>query len=166
MKNFLIIISLLALTIEKTTAQCKSKYDISSDMVGECKTVESCTGAAISSDCSQGLICCVPDIKPVYAESSLISLQTFLKIVGDTERNTELYYHFADSLVSAEITNNFQLAAYLSQLIGETNYFKSIESTQTEKDIDPAIGNNKTGDGLIFRGRGGILLRGKNNYFL
>ncbi len=165
MKN-LISILILALLLDDVISLCRSKFDLTSDMVGTCMTIESCTGAAITSDCGQGLICCVSDVKPDYNENSLISQETFLKIVGNTQRNAELYYHFAASLESAEIKNEFQLAAYLSQLIGETDYFRSIESTQVEKDIDPTIGNNKTGDGLTFRGRGGILLRGKNNYFL
>ena len=145
--------------------ECQSKLDSSSDMKGTCSDLDSCTGAVIGSDCSNGLVCCVKDEAPESRTgNSLLTKDIFLKIVGDTPRNNELYYYLTESFDFADIKNEFQIAAYVSQLMGETQNFKKIESTQIEKDFNSAIGNNNTGDGTKFRGRGGILLRGKNNY--
>lgn len=150
-----------------TPAQlCKNKYD-ESDMSGNCGAIETCTGAAVeSNDCTSGQICCVPDVKPAYKSNTLLSQESFLRIAGNTSRNAEMYYYFIESLNGAEIKTKFQIAAYLSQLIGETDYFKKIDSARPEKDVDQTIGNNGTGDGVFYRGRGCVLLRGKNNYFL
>lgn len=96
----------------------------------------------------------------------LLTKEMFLNVVGNTTRNNEMYYYLTESFTFADIKSEYQIAAYLAQLIGETDYFRAIESTQHETDFNPQLGNNQTGDGVKFRGRGGILLRGKNNYFL
>ena len=77
-----------------------------------------------------------------------------------------MYFYFVESLAYAQIQSEFQLAAYLAQLVGETDYFKAIDSSQAESDFDSQLGNNQTGDGVKFRGRGAILLRGRTNYYL
>jgi predicted chitinase len=50
--------------------------------------------------------------------------------------------------------------------MGETNYFKELESKVNDPDFNEDLGNNATRDGSNFRGRGGIWLRGKTNYIL
>jgi len=132
-----------------------------------CSMVSDCKGAAFSTyDCPVLQICCVQDPYSSSATSSIITKAIFLKIAGNTTRNDWIYNYFSESMPLAEINDENRAAAYLSQLIGETDYFKSIESSRPEKDIDTSIGNNKSGDGSLYRGRGGILLRGRTNYEL
>ena len=64
----------------------------------------------------------------------------------------------------AKINNPLRLSAYLSTLIGESDYFKDLESKVNDNDND--FGNQNVGDGLLYRGRGAILIRGKDNYIL
>ena len=155
------------INILKFSKACASKFDTDSDLKGSCLKFDYCTGGVIaSSDCSRDLSCCVDDKKLPYAANRLLTKEIFLKIAGNTTRNDAMYYYVVESMERASIENEYQIAAYLSQLIGETKFFKSIESITKEQDEDPMIGNNQTGDGLKFRGRGGILLRGKNNYAL
>ncbi len=91
-----------------------------------------------------GQTCCIDDIKASdVSESKLISRELFLKIAGNTTRNQALYNFFVESMVDANITTVFQAAAYLSQLLGESKYFKSIESLQIENDYDARLGNNQ-----------------------
>lgn len=148
---------------------CFSKYDHNKDMIGVCQNVDSCTGAAISGNCSlPNHVCCVPEpVEPIEEKSNnIITKARFLKIVGDTIRNRAIYRYFTESLDLAGITTEYQIAAYLSQLISETDYFKKIESTIIENDNNSIIGNNQVNDGTAFRGRGGILLRGRTAYDL
>ncbi len=113
--------------------------------------------------------CCVPDNKlnsKTRSSHHLLTKEIFLKVVGDTTRNEAIYYFVVESLDIAKIETEYQIAAYLSQLIGETKFFEFIESSVLEKDDNYLIGNNQTGDGTKFRGRGGIMLRGRDNYEL
>ena len=135
---------------------------------GTCKSVAECSGAALKGNCLNSFVCCIPDLKPPLnvPENPLISKRTFLKLVGDTVRNSALYNHFAQSLIDAEAFNQYRAAAYFATLVGETNYFKELESKVDDPDFNADLGNNATADGSIFRGRGGIWLRGKTNYIL
>jgi len=137
-------------------------------LLGTCIKLDYCTGGVIASNnCSTGLACCVKDIDlPVASRVAhqILTKKIFLEIVGDTTRNEAIYHYVVESLGRAEIVTEYQIAAYLSQLIGETNFFRQIESSILEKDFNEVIGNNQTGDGKRFRGRGGILLRGRDNY--
>ena len=55
---------------------------------------------------------------------------------------------------------------YLATLIGESNYFRDLESRIIDADFNADFGNNATTDGTVYQGRGAILIRGKNNYAL
>lgn len=135
-------------------------------MVGVCKNVSLCTGAAIAGNCSlSSHICCVPE-PAMSLSSEFISVDTFLNVTGDTVRNRAIYPYFIDSLIAANITSLYQIAAYLSQVIDETDYFIKIDSLIIEKDVNQVIGINQLPDDIIFRGRGGILLKGRNTYNL
>ncbi len=147
-------------------SKCRSKYE--NYMIGECKEIDECTGASVQGDCNNNsYTCCIEEIGLGYIkESSLISKNLFLKMTGKSKRNEALYNHFVISLEDARIRTSYQAAAYLSQLLGETKLFKYIESTQLENDYNIQLGNNQVGDGIKYRGRGSILLRGKLNYIL
>ena len=160
------VIVVLCKTIKSQT-NCNNDYGLKR-YNGTCKSVEECTGAALKGNCLNSFVCCIPDIKPPpnVPENSFVNKRTFLKLVGDTVRNSALYNHFAQSLIDAEINNQYRAAAYFATLAGETNYFKELESRVDDPDFNADLGNNATADGSIFRGRGGIWLRGKTNYIL
>ncbi len=161
----LLLEALFVLT-QCTSEPCKSEFDINSKLIGICKIVDQCAGAALKSNCStDGHVCCVSDNNPPKkVPHKIITEAIFLKISGKTDRNKALYPYFVESLDVAGIKTEFQIAAYLSQLIHETEYFRKIESTIFEKDENQLLGNNQVGDGILFRGRGGILLRGRSLY--
>ena len=154
---YLISLLYLATLTNAQNLKCVGKYELT--MIGDCMLVDDCTGAAVEGNCStSGFICCIAESSPPpdKAENKIITKDIFLKIAGNTKRNQAIYNYFVESLEMANITTEYQAAAYLSQLIGESKYFKSMESS----------GYNLTGDSLKFRGRGAILLRGKTNYEL
>ena len=146
---------------------CNNLYGSSTKLTGDCSLIYNCKGAAfVTTGCPNPQICCVQDTSSSSSTNSKITKAIFLKIAGNTARNDWIYNYFSESMILAEIDNEYKAAAYLSQLIGDTDYFKSIEAIRPEKDNDLSIGNNKTGDGSLYRGRGGILLRGRLNYEL
>ena len=137
---------------------------------GNCSLVDECKGAALIGTCSKSLLCCIEDTSS-KSSSNIITKEIFLKVAGNTSRNEWLYGHFVDSLSPILKNGNTgqninRAAAYLSQILGETNFFRFIESPTSEKDLDINIGNNRSGDGSLYRGRGAILLRGRLNYRL
>lgn len=145
---------------------CTSLYG-RTKYIGNCLKVSDCTGAALIGNCADSTqICCISDSKASKVENILISKKTFLDVFGNNSRNEELYYHFAESMKDAKIDDKYKTAAYLSQVAGETNNFMLLESKNSENDIDSNIGNNQTGDGSLYRGRGGIYLKGRLNYEL
>ncbi len=162
-----LIVSLALCKTIKSQTNCNNDYGLTR-YNGTCKSVEECSGAALIGNCLNSFVCCITDIKspPNITENPLISKKLFLKLFGDTERNAALYNHFAQSLIDAEINNQYRAAAFLATLMGETNYFKELESKVNDPDFNADLGNNATRDGSNFRGRGGIWLRGKTNYIL
>lgn len=159
--TFLIIFSFIV-TIN---SKCTNLYG-KNHLDGTCQVISECKGAAFIGNCVNKKICCVPEDKIVKSTNSIISKELFLKIVGDTPRNDWLYDYFSDSMNQAEINSKYKAAAYLSQLIDETNNFENLESIYPEYDKDSSIGNDEFEDGSIYRGRGAIYLRGKLNYKL
>ncbi|CAF0704553.1 unnamed protein product [Brachionus calyciflorus] len=164
----LIFIFLIESSKTQTTSprpKCKTTYG--SPLDGECKLVDECTGAAMKGNCANNLICCVPDIAKTVAENSFIKKSLFLKYVNNTARNNALYGFFVESMTSAGVGGNiYKAAAYFAQLVGESNYFRNLESGVIDSDTNADFGNNQTGDGSNFQGRGAILLRGRSNYQL
>lgn len=135
-------------------------------MIGQCSSVNECTGAAVVGNCTN-MICCVPDTGKLPNEQNMIlTEEVFFNIVSNTTRNRVIYKYVVQSLTLAGVSTKYQIAAYLSQIVGETQEFEVIESPNRDKDQDSNIGNNKTNDGTVYRGRGGILVRGKTNYNL
>ena len=142
---------------------CKSEF---ANYEGTCLAVDRCKGAALPGNCAnKNTVCCVNDVQSTKTgEDKWISRDIFYKIVGETERNKALYGYFYESMGLAQISNEYQAAAYLSQLAGETDNFKTMVSPKLEKDFNDDIGNNQANDGFRYKGRGAILLRGRGNY--
>lgn len=153
-------------TTTQAALVCFNSYGSGTKLEGFCIQVTDCKGAALIGNCTSSQICCIRDSTSSTSTSKIITKSIFLKIAGNTARNDWLYNYFSESMINAQINTENRAAAYLSQLIGETDYFKSIESIKPEKDYDLGIGNNEAGAGSLYRGRGGILLRGKLNYQL
>ena len=163
----LIIFCILILFVSVKSQSCFNDYG-KQKFNGTCSFVDNCEGAALKGNCGNSLICCIKDIEnvPNIPENSLIKKSLFLKLVGNTPRNEKLYYFFIRSMESSEIFNQYKVGAYFSTLIGESNYFKDFESKFDDPDFNSDLGNNATGDGTLYRGRGAILVRGKTNYIL
>ncbi|RNA15112.1 collagen alpha-1(XII) chain-like [Brachionus plicatilis] len=172
--NKILIIQIILIYLKNVYSQsstsrpleCLSKYG--NPLEGKCMLVDNCTGAALDGNCGSGLICCIPDKAPLnIAENGFITKALFFKIVGKTLRTEALYGYFVQSLQEADADSKiYKAAAFLSQLIGESNFFKNLESRVIDSDFNINLGNNATGDGTFYQGRGAILLRGKSNYFL
>jgi len=160
---FIIIeITLLSKTAKSEQVKCSNSFG-KNKLNGTCSLVDVCQGAALIAnlDCSPKEICCLVD-KNSTSTNRFISKEIFLKVTGNTSRNDWLYGHFSDSLDAAEINTEYRASAYLSQLLGETDFFRLIESDKPEKYVSRDIED----EGSIYRGRGAILLRGKSNYEL
>lgn len=164
------LLGILSLTMAQS---CTNRYGSSN--TGQCLGVDECRGAALVASANQcanrNHICCVSDTNPKPSVPSGIKLTKpmFMKLVGNSARNEYLYDYVAASMSSAGLltgsNSNYKIAAYLSQIVGETNYLRNLESTVTDdRDSDAFLGNNQPGDGTRFMGRGGILLRGRENY--
>jgi hypothetical protein len=154
---------------------CLNAYG-SEEIWGVCKRVENCLGAAFhpSFRCNDyQSICCIDDKDPpILAEDPQLTKLIFLKIVGDTPRNAAMYSYFVESLQLANLTTTSwrwraeKKCAYLSQVVGETKSFEKLESGKPDADVDEDLGNTEIGDGSLWQGRGGIMVRGKNAYEL
>ncbi len=144
---------------------CTNEYG-SAKHSGICMPVDQCTGAALIGNCTDS-ICCIedtPNSNPY--PNSIIKKELFLKLAGNTPRNNYLYSYFAEGLELSQINTPYRAAAYFATLLSETNYFRDLESKSNDADINIELGNNQTGDGKLYRGRGAILLKGKTNYIL
>ena len=166
--SILLLIISIANKINSQVITCENEYG-KNKIQGECISVDDCAGAALKGNCPNSIsnvVCCIREAALNIAENSLINKKMFLKLAGNTTRNSFLYNYFVESMNRASINNQYRAAAYFANLIGESNYFKDLESKITDPDIISELGNDATGDGSNFRGRGAILVRGKQNYML
>lgn len=168
----LLFLNLILIFLENVHLQpsCLNDYG-RNNYRGVCMDVNDCTGAALSGNCTSGnnqntLVCCIQDTSLTINEHSLITKSLFLKLVGNTTRNNAMYNYFVESMNLANISNEYRAAAYFATLVGESGYFRMLESSVADNDYDADIGNDGFGDGSVYRGRGGILLHGKFNYLL
>jgi hypothetical protein len=161
MIKFLISVLLLSLVSFETaySQACTNTYG--NKLNGLCQSVDQCTGAAFIGNCTNAnFICCMEDKTIQIAENKKLTKRMFLKLVGNTTRNNAMYNYVVESMNLATISGrseDFKIAAYLSHLVGETSYFRKIESGIIDKnDVESEM----------YQGRGGILIRGKSNYEL
>jgi hypothetical protein len=164
---FIYIIFLLVISVHlQNENNCFNEYG-TKKYVGQCMQVNDCIGAAFRGNCSiSSNVCCVkePSNSTYTPVNPIIKLESFLKLAGNTTRNRALFGYFAESLVISNISNPNRAAVFFATLTGESNYFRELESTIN--DADDNFGNTNAGDGLLYRGRGAILVRGKDNYIL
>ena len=162
----ILIISLSVINVNSQNGKnCSNEYG-NKKYNGECLQINDCVGAAFRGDCGAvNYICCVKDIDSTYSPvNSSINQNLFLKLAGNTTRNRALYKYFAESLELAKINTPNRAAAYFATLVSESNYFREFESPINDDDSN--FGNTDPGDGFLYRGRGAILVRGKDNYKL
>jgi predicted chitinase len=175
MKLFLLILGVALLSRECLSQNCQPRYG--KDLTGTCINVDECTGGAFATTTceSKNHICCVNETASIVsAEDKIITRDLFLNIAQNTTRNNAMYAFFVEAMAKANISvfrdrfgnypNVYRRAVFLSQLIGESDYFRKLESNTIDKDTDSSLGNNQTGDGSNFQGRGAVLLRGRQNY--
>ena len=148
---------------------CSSKYS-KNLLTGTCMPVGNCLGGTLTEICrDSSLVCCIPDPDSSISIqlSTLVPFNDYLQIIGDTPRNRHLYSFFAKSLNDAGIQKCHQAAVFFAQIRGESNDLKFFEESSrfsASFDLDSSIGNNAVNDGIVYRGRGPLLLRGKGNY--
>jgi hypothetical protein len=160
-----IFLSIFSFKITHSQQPCLSTY--SNRLGGVCANVNECIGAAlVTSNCTAlGEICCITsdDAPPNQNEHPKLTKQVFFQIVDNTTRNNVIYFHIVESIRLAALgLDEFKIAAFLAQIIGETSYFRKLESGIVE--------SNETDENYFeeqfYQPRGGILLRGKDNYEL
>ena len=167
--SLLLAINIREIACSNSTNEPVTVCQTASSLSGLCSQLDECTGAVFRApnECVGQQVCCIDDdVKPSYKENALFTRDMFLKVVGNTTRSRELYYYLIEAFGYAGIEGEYQIAAFVAQVVGETNFLKGLEAEQVEKDFDGQLGNNQTGDGVKFRGRGAILLRGRSDYFL
>lgn len=171
--NCLVVVVITASLLSLTSCEiCTNRYGAAN--TGVCQLIVNCQGAALVGNCTiANHVCCIPNPGQVPNVPSNIKLtrSVFLRLVPNTPRNDFLYYFIVSSMQTAGLLtgsySDHKVAAYLSQLVGESDYFRNLESNiYDDPDFDPILGNNQIGDGENFLGRGGILLRGRTNYLL
>ncbi len=165
--------STVRITTSTTTpynVQCNSVYS-TPQLNGTCMPSGVCLGATLTDICQdKSHVCCIPDpaLSSEAGENQFITLKRYLKFVGNTTRTNRLYYLFKRSIADAGITTCHGSAAYFAQIIGETNFLNSFEETKSSSmskfDFATSIGNNETGSGIKYRGRGALLMRGRGVY--
>ena len=154
-------------TTTSSNIPCSSAYS-NPVLNGTCLPSSECLGATLTGICPHtSHVCCIPDpqLTTEAGENSFITLNRYLKFVGDTTRNRRFYYLFKRSIADAGITTCHAASAYFAQLLGETGRLQIFEERNgINQDINPSIGNDSPGDGVKYRGRGALLLRGKQVY--
>ena len=165
LSQFFIFFFFLSGSVRSQTIECENDFG-KNKYKGECLNVDQCTGAAFLSNCPNSNICCIKDVQLTISENPYITKNIFLKLSGNTPRTNAMYNFFVESMLRANIDNQYKAAAYFSTLADESDYFKELEAKTADSDNNAELGNNAAGDGSNYRGRGAIHLRGKTNYML
>ena len=117
------ILFFLLFTIVSSEIPCQSVY---SKFNGTCIPSSECTGATLTDICeSKTFVCCIPDPESIEQNSvnRFITLNKFLKFVGNSTRTRSLYYIFTKSITDAGITTCHAVASFFAQGKCFTLYF-------------------------------------------
>jgi len=161
--NSKIILFFLPFTLVSCQTPCQSVY---AKFNGTCIQSSDCTGAALTEICeNKNFVCCIPDLelKPETIQDKFITLDKYLKFVGNSTRTRSLYYLLKKAIADAGITKCHAAASFFAQVLGESKSLTFFEELKSNG-ISGSIGNNETGDDEKYRGRGALLLRGKRYY--
>jgi putative chitinase len=97
--------------------------------------------------------------------------QEFSQATGATmPRVTEHMHHIEHAMAVYDINTPARQAAFLSQIGHESGGLRWIKEiwgptdTQRRYEMRADLGNNRPGDGFLYRGRGWIQLTGRDNY--
>lgn len=137
---------------------CVNSYGLNK-IDGICIDINDCSGAGFIGNCTnRNFVCCVKDTDPLYThQNEMITENLFLNLTSNTIRNRVLYRYFVQSMNDSIITNQYRAAAFFATLVGESDGFKYFE-------YRGSIGGQN--DDSVYRGRGAIFLKGKQDYEL
>ncbi|KAL9984678.1 hypothetical protein ACROYT_G007002 [Oculina patagonica] len=150
--------------------KCYSKY--SPYFRGYYMEARDCPGATLrnSTLTDQNTVCCILDstIVPNIPQNINVSLDSYLKMVGDTTRTRALYPFYMQALSEAGITNRQEIAAFTAQILYQTSGMNfSEESSDGQEYIGKEnLGNTKEADARKYISRGFLPLIGKHMYQL
>jgi predicted chitinase len=130
-----------------------------------------CLGATLTDICkNKQHICCVinPELTTENStgENEFLNLNKYLKFVKNTDRNKMLYYLLKKSIDEASINTCHGVAAFFSQILGETNelelFEEPITSIRDKKKFSMPMERNE--HEIKYRGRGVLMIRGEGEY--
>ena len=130
-----------------------------------------CLGATLTDICkNKQHICCVIDPELTteysYGENKFINLNQYFKFVKNTDRNKRIYCLLKKSIDEASINTCHGVAAFFSQILGETNELEQFEEPKTsvraKQKFLMRIENNE--HEIKYRGRGVLMIRGEGEY--
>lgn len=134
-----------------------AKYD------GTCVQASACKGALLNNLCPGSLKCCAK--QDISTNQNFVTEYELKSIIGFTNERISYTSRLLKPPTSRFTCN--QKAAFLSQLAHESSNFMLSEEEGSEdyfKKYDNKLGNNQSGDGARFRGRGFIQIAGHNLY--
>ena len=86
---------------------------------------------------------------------------------ADKEKYVQIYLEpLNETMKLFEINTPLRKAHFMAQILHETGFFKYTEETASGKAYEGRsdLGNNKAGDGPLFKGRGLLQITGRDNY--
>ncbi|KAL9984676.1 hypothetical protein ACROYT_G007000 [Oculina patagonica] len=166
----ILFIVLFLLQEKANCLKCYSKY--SPYFRGYYMEARDCPGATLrnSTLTDPNTVCCILDstIVPNIPQNINVSLESYLKMVGDTTRTRALYPFYMQALSEAGITSRQEIAAFTAQILYQTTGMNvSEESSNGQEYIGKEnLGNTKKTDARKYISRGFLPLVGKHMYRL